>query len=64
MKTFDLKELYRRFEYEVANKIKDIDVDDMLDLYSLSLGWALANTLIINDAQEFAIYARDIKHFV
>ena len=47
-----------RFELQVVTKSSEIDPEGDLDWFSLTVGWALANTMTPDDAHEFARFIR------
>lgn len=52
------KPLVKSFKTECHNKSDEIDPDDELDWYDLTVGWAVAKGLRGEDARDFATYIR------
>ena len=50
--------LEHAFESEMHLQGKEIDPDDELDWYSLTLGWAIGRGMKIEDAKNFASHIR------
>lgn len=53
----------QKFKDEICSRAEEIDPDKELDWYAMSIGWALANGLSIDDAAEFASKVRYTYHY-
>lgn len=58
-----MSELYQQFRIEIIAKTSDIDPNADYDWYALSLGWAIAKGLTVEDAHRFALYARYTQEY-
>lgn len=55
---YDKDGLSTLFKSEVTDKASEIDPSSEQDWFSLTLGWALAKGLSVDDAHDFALHIR------
>jgi hypothetical protein len=52
------EELTKTFQKEVSDRSLEIDPNGEEDWYSLTIGWAIAKGLSVEDSLQFAVYIR------
>ena len=58
-----LDSLAQVFKTEICDRSKEVDPENEYGWYELSLGWAIAKGLNIDDAHDFAIHVRYDLHY-
>ena len=60
----NIQEIYgEAFKKDVCEWSSEIDPSGEYDWYALSLGWAIAKGLTVEDVHSFAIWVRYTKHY-